>query len=260
MSVKLKQRLRRWGTLWAALVLALLLPVTALAAPGEDTFLTILVDRAPEGMVFELQFPDNPELEPITMVREDRAWETYFRVYFVKGLIKWRRGLPKGAELVVKNGEESFTMTFPEGLHTSENTVLCLDLETRKLEEGVPPFRSALLVALRVGATLLLQVLAFFLLGYRERRSWLIFLSAVAASQAVLAGLVMVGASTLTSDYVLWALVGLCLAEVFLTVVQTVLFSMKLWEHRERRAVVSAVLSNVITLAVGAVDVLFLPM
>ncbi len=246
--------------LLTALALALFLPISALAASGEDTFLTILVNCAPEEAVFELHFPDNAELGTITMVREDRAWETYFRVYFVKGLIKWRRGLPKGTELVVKNGEESFTMTFPDGLHTSENTVLRLNLETKKLEEGVPPFRSALLVALRVGATLLLQVLAFFLLGYRERRSWLIFLAAAVVSQAVLAGFIMVGASTLTSDYVLWALVGLCLAEVFITVVQTILFSVKLWERRERRAVISAVVCNVITLAVGAVDVLLLPM
>ncbi len=244
----------------AALLFLAFCPVTAAAGPGEDTFVTIMVNGAPREMTVTLEFPEDAEQEPIVMEREDRVWETYFRVYFRGHLIKWRWGLPDSTQVAVKNGPESFVTSFPEGSRTGENAIFLLDVGSRSMEEGDPPFRTVFLIAMRIGITLLLQVLIFYLLGYRDRRSWLIFLLTVSVTQAVLQAFVLRGASTLSSDYVLWALVVLCLSEGFVTVVHTVLFSLLFWNHRERRAVWCAALCNVVTLAVGAVNVVFLPM
>lgn len=243
-----------------ALILAAALPVTALAAPGEDTFFTIYVNHAPKGLALTLRYPESAELETMEMIREDRGWETTFRVYFRGHLIKWRRGLPDGTELLVKNGEESFSLVLPEDKFVGENAVFRLDWKTRELEEGIPPLRAVLLTAMRVVITLLLQVLVFALAGYRTRRSWKIFAITAAVTQLALQLLIYHGASTLCSDYVLWVLVALILMEAFVTVVHTIFLSHMLWEYRERQAVVSAVLCNIATLAVGTVNVLFLPM
>lgn len=251
---------RRLLAVLGALLLAAVLPVTALAAPGEDTFLTILVYGAPKDATLTLRYPESAELETMVMEREDRVWETYFRVYFRGHLIKWRRGLPDGTQLVVEAGGEGFVLPLPEDCFTGENAVFQLDLDTCGLREGGPPFRTVLLAALRIAVTLLLQTLIFFLLRYRERRSWKIFAVTAAVTQAALQLLIFHGASTLTSDYVLWVLVALILMEAFVTVVHTIFLSHMLWEYRERQAVTGAVLCNAVTLGIGAVNVLFLPM
>lgn len=256
--------MKKWKRLWAALlgalVLAALLPVQALAAAGEDTFLTVWMRGAPRDMSITLHFPEDSGLEPLEMTREDRVWETYFRVYFRGELIKWRRGLPKGTELLVEAEGETRRLSLPEDQFAGENAVFLLDGKTGGLEPGVPAFRTGLLAALRAGVTLLLQALVFWLLRYRDRRSWIIFSLTAAAIQVVLGLFVLRGASTLTSDYVLWALVALCLSEGFLTVVQTVLFSQLLWEHQEKRAVAAALACNGLTLGIGGAVVFFFPM
>lgn len=256
----MRQWRKRLLALLGALLLAAALPVTALAAHGEDTFLTIFLYSPPKDLALTLRYPESAELETMEMIREDRAWETTFRVYFRGHLIKWRNGLPEGTQLVVKGGGEEFSISLSKELKAAENTVLRLDLNARELQTGGPPLRAFLLTALRIVVTLALQTLVFYRLKYHDRRSWKIFAITAVVTQLALQLLIYHGASTLYSDYVLWVLVALILMEAFVTVVHTILLSHMLWEYREKRAVTGAVLCNVVTLVVGAVNVLFLPM
>ena len=50
-----------------------------------------------------------------------------------------------------------------------------LDLQSRTLTAGQPWWRQPLLVFLRVALTLLLEGIVFFLFGYRQKRSWILF-------------------------------------------------------------------------------------
>ncbi|MBV1710157.1 MAG: hypothetical protein KMY54_09900, partial [Erysipelothrix sp.] len=56
------------------------------------------------------------------------------------------------------------------------NDLYTFDLETMTLSEGTTLQRNASLISLRLFSTLILEGLVFFLMGYRKRRTWILFL------------------------------------------------------------------------------------
>ena len=63
------------------------------------------------------------------------------------------------------------------------NNLCVLDLQSRTLTAGQPWWRQPLLVFLRVALTLLLEGIVFFLFGYRQKRSWILFFLANGLTQ-----------------------------------------------------------------------------
>lgn len=255
--------MKKWSRVLCAFLAAALLallPVTALALSPDDPAFTVRVCFPPRGLSLSLQFAEGVGQEPIVSEQDNRLGESCYR-FFYKGVpISWKSALPPGTELVAETPEDGVICRLSAESLTGFESIYTLDLQEQSIVEGVPGYRAPLLIGARVAATLLLQVLAVFLLGYRTRRSWLVFSAALLFNHVFINAGVIVGASTLLASYVGWVLVAALLAELFLFVIEAAVFSLLILEHGERRAVLASAVLNGIFLGVCAVFVFFLPM
>lgn len=258
----MKKPCRRLLILLSALLLAVLAPATTAAALEPPCFL-ILTDPPPAAAEMSLHFPESIGQEPIPLEKDSRAWESYFRFHFQGVPMSWRDGMPEGTELWVEMGDDHFSCPIPEKRQPDYNTVFVLDWEERTLREGVPENRAGLLLAIRVGlsaAVLLCQAGIFWLLGFRTKRSWLVFLvSAIGISLLINLGLVT-GGCTLYDSYTGWAVTAVLLAEFFICILEPVAFSLLIWEKGSGRSAVGALVPNGFALAVTVLAICLLPM
>ena len=119
-------------------------------------------------------------------------------------------------------------MTVNDPLEEYNNT-FTLDLSNQTLSPGYAPFRSTLLVSLRVVLTLLLEGLVFFLFGFRQKKSWLIFLAVNLVTQGVLN--IWLDLISTPSGYLIFALI---LGEVIVFVVEMIAFPLLVKEKKRR--------------------------
>lgn len=248
-----------FSILLAAALLSLPL-TTASAVSLDDPAFTVRVCFPPRGLTLSLQFEESMGQEPIPAEADNRLGESCYRFFYRGVPMSWKSGLPEGTRLVAETPKDGVICRLPAESLTGFQSIYTLDLERQAISEGYPVWRTPLLVGIRVAVTLALQVLALFLLGYRARRSWLIFAAVLLFNHIFLNAGVIVGASTLLTSYVGWALAASILAELFLFVIECAVFSLLLLERRERRAVLASALVNFTFPAVCAVFVFFLPM
>ncbi len=254
------KNLRRSVSAFLAALLLLLLPVTARALSPDDPAFTVRVCFPPEGLSMSLEFAESVGQEPIVSQQDNRLGESCYRFFYRGVPMSWNSGLPQGTELVVETPEDGVLCRLPAESLVGFQSIYTLDLKELAIREGYPAYRDPLLVGARVAITLLLQVLTVFWLGYRTRRSWIVFSGVLLFNHVFLNAGVVAGASTLLTTYVGWALVAAVLAELFLFVIECAVLSLLLLELRERRAVLASALLNAIYPAVCAVFVFFLPM
>ncbi|MCD7761180.1 MAG: hypothetical protein LUH16_05330 [Clostridiales bacterium] len=239
--------------------LALLLPLLALPAWGnsaEPPCFTVLVIDPPEGLTITLVSPDNESQAPLELTRDDRAWESYYRFYY------WQDGSEQGANaenatLTVSYGEDSFTLDLPDMTDQYYNNLLTLDIASQTLTDDAPAWRTPLLVALRVLSTLVIEGVVFFLFGFREGRSWLVFLGVNLATQLLLNWAITGSFSTLTTSGYWWFLY--IFGEVLVFAAETVAFGTLLKENGRGRAVGCALTANAASLVLGGLLLTYLP-
>lgn len=239
-----------------ALLLGVLLPTAVSANSAEPPCFTVVVFAPPEGLTLSLKLPEGEEREPAVLNPFSKAWETYYRFYSGLGLSE-EEALSGKAELLVEYGEESFTCPLPVEKMDRYNTLLTLDWRNRALTVGVPGLRDVLLVGFRVGLTLLIEALVFFLFGYRRLRSWLVFLSVNLATQAML-NLFLIHVSSITGG-TSGAIYLYLPCEFFVFLIETLAFPILVREHRKRRAVVYALTANAASLVLGGLVITYLP-
>ena len=81
------------------LLLLLLLPIVSVSASSASLgvyyrpAITVLVENAPEGLILRMDIPRNGETVPVYLYREDRLWESYFRLFRQTGI---SRAVPAG--------------------------------------------------------------------------------------------------------------------------------------------------------------------
>lgn len=172
-------------SLWAVLLLLGALPAEALAA-GAGGYrypaVTIVAYGAPEDLEIQAEVVKDEERLPYDMLRTRRAWETNFRLYwediFHTNSYHGNGRALAGAVLLCRSGGEERQIPIPQEYLTTAGSrdVLTLDCRSWTLSPGVPVWRGAVLLALRVALVLVVKALVFLLMGYREGRSWLVFL------------------------------------------------------------------------------------
>ncbi|MCC8129321.1 MAG: hypothetical protein LIO51_05230 [Clostridiales bacterium] len=239
--------------------LALLLPLLALPAWGnsaEPPCFTILVIDPPEDLTVTLISPDNESQEPLELTRDDRAWESYYRFYYWQDDSE-QAANAEGATLNVSYGGISFTLSLPDMTDQYYNNLLTLDVASQTLSEDAPAWRTPLLVALRVLSTLVIEGIVFFLFGFREGRSWLVFLVVNLATQLLLNWAIVGSYSTLTTYSYWWFLY--VFGEVLVFAAEAVAFGALLKEKGRGRAVGCALTANAASMVLGGLLLTYLP-
>ncbi len=234
------------------------IPISAFANSAEPPCFTVIVSGAPEdlelsvehtnGSAYELLYPLTP---PYT-----HAWESYYP--FLHFAYEPQMDL-REAVLRVTYGDESYTCAFPEECSRYYNGLLMLDLKKRSLRMEASSGRSILLVALRIVLTLFIEGLVFFLFGYRQKSSWILFLITNLITQIGLNLLLMPIANS-TIGYISPLFLLYLLGEALVFLIELLVFACKLRERSKKRAALCALTANAASLLLGGLILIYLPL
>ncbi len=234
------------------LIITLVFSTIAYANSAEPPCLTVIVSFPPEDLTLSIRFADGNETEAILLKKEQKAWETYYRFFY--GMANTSgASLNEDAKLIVESGEKSFECTLPVSTFNRYNNLLTLDFNSQKVVLGQFPFRTPLLIAMRVTLTLLIEGLIFFIFGYRKKSSWITFLCVNLFTQGALN--VLLSGPNLTAYWIF----GLAFYEIIIFIVEAILFAAILKEYKKGRAVTYALVANIISLLLGCILISSLP-
>ncbi|MDF2544231.1 MAG: hypothetical protein K0S47_3949 [Herbinix sp.] len=233
--------------LLSVLVLSILLtflPKTAYANSAEPPSVVILVNNPPEDLSIELETDKSMINANVRQV----AWEGYYSFY--------TRDIKTSSKFTFKitTKGESFTCTIDKPIQRYKN-IYTLDLTSRELTSGTHPLRSVLLVSIRLLLTLVLEGLIFWLFGFRDKRSWFVFLIINLVTQGSLNIWLGIEAS-LMSSYLIFALI---IGEFFVFVAEMIAFPIFIDEFGKTHTVVYAFVGNLISLIAGGYIISLLP-
>lgn len=154
----------------------------------------------------------------------------------------------------VTTKEESFEIIYNEPIKGYHNT-LTLDLSSRTLKQGTYPLRSVILVGLRLLLTLLIEAAIFWIFGFREKKSWLVFVIINLITQGVLNIWLNSGSALLPS----YLMISLILGEIVVFVAEMIAFPIFIKEHTKPRILTYVLIANLISLIAGGYIISILP-
>lgn len=225
-------------------LMLLFAPAAGYANSAEPPSLVILINDPPADLSIVMKSLDK---ETEAIVRRT-AWEGYYVFY--------SRDMQSDDEYtfeITADGER-FSCTFDAPLNRYNN-VATLDLMRQELIPGTYPFRSVLLVSIRLLLTLFIEGIIFWLFGFRQKSSWLTFLAINLATQGVLNIWLSSGSSLMPSYLIFSLLIG----EVLVFIAELIAFPVFLKEHTTFRIVACVFLANVISLIAGSYFITNLP-
>lgn len=175
-------RLKRRVSFLLVLLLMLAIPVSA-AADGRGVYyrpaLTFVAKNAPYDLTLRMDLDRGGEIVPVYLYREDRLWESYFRLYrqTAQDVHTWygNRADFKDAVLVAMAGGRETRIPLPEEtlIELTMNDFFMLDTSDFSLRYGLPTGRAVLLFFLRLAITLSASLLVLFFFRYYWKRSWM---------------------------------------------------------------------------------------
>ncbi|MBE6598022.1 MAG: hypothetical protein E7638_01120 [Ruminococcaceae bacterium] len=251
----------RFLSLALTLMLIFACTIPAIANAAEPPCFTVLVNNAPD----DLQISLIPSYELCTsfvgdgipLLKSERGWESYFRCTYNDNGHPLDKEDIANALLIAKSDSEdiSLTLSLPSDLPQRYNNIFTLNLDNGTLTDSYSPRRDILLIGMRVGITLVVETaILFFAFGYREKRTWLVFLIANLATQTLL-NLVLTG-DIPPLGYWQFAYYG---GELLIFITEAFVFARYFREHTKKRAVLGAVVANTVSLITGALLLTNLP-
>lgn len=253
-----------------SLLLCLLLPLPASANAAEPPRLSVIVLNPPEDLRLSLVFTSQDQEESVQAEGTRLAWEGYylFRPASFPSFWDWEDS-PQDMTILLKaeTAEESFSIpvdnqTLTTGTGSYYNNLCVLDLSAQTLTPGAPWWRQPVLILLRVGLTLLLEGLVFLLFGYRQRRSWLVFLVVNLVTQGAVNTMLLWGVGpfgNLHASGLVFLLVYVPM-ELAVMAVEIVAFRRLLREKRKLDATVYAIVANLFSWLLGGAMLTYLPL
>lgn len=248
----MKDNIKRLALILLAVAITLAFPLTASANSAEPPSMIVMVINAPEDLSLELQTPDLEEGERIYIQKSQKMWEQYFRIYY-----HGTKENMENARLLVSSSEKSFSCQLPpmsEYNVYSYNTLLYLDFDAETLTIGQPAYREPLLIALRISLTLIFEGLVFFLLGFRKKSSWIIFLLINLLTQGWLN--ISIASTTIYSNYII---IGFFLYEIVIFIAEAIALTAFVREHKWYRRLGFSLLANTVSLILGVIIISNLP-
>ena len=221
-------------------LLILSMPVTASANSAEPPGIIVIVLGAPEDVELSLEFPGTTEGETRTS-RADAVWEQHFRFYYYVEMEQL-----EDACIRVTSSSGSFTCPLPEGVTNHYNNLLTLHYGSQSLTMGQPAWRQPLYIALRVGLTLLIEGVIFFLFGFRKKRSWAVFLLVNLITQLWVN--IFVAGNAFSGGYWFFGYAGI---EILIFLGEGIVFPMATKERPKWKFVLYALAANLASLLLG---------
>jgi hypothetical protein len=209
------------------------------ANAAEPPSILIIVPNAPD----DLQITIND----VEASRRDKLFEKYYLFY--------ARDLHSDSVYIleVSTDGRTFELSLVRPSYIYEN-VFTLDLNNKVLTPGKNQSRSIALIILRVLITLMVEGCVFYLFGFRQRRSWVIFLIVNLITQGLL-NLWISGLFPM-SGYIFSALLFF---EVLVVIVEILAFLLLVKEQSRLRIIEFVVAANILSLLIGMILITSLP-
>lgn len=137
---------------------------------------------------------------------------------------------------------------------TNYYTIYRLDQEKQLLEEGKGLKRSLVLVSTRVFITLVVEGLILYLFGFREKRTWIIFLVVNLLTQGGLN--IWMNTSHMFESYLF---LNLIFTEIFILIAEIMLLIPNIKEKKSNRVLAFVFTANFFSLIVGIKLIAVLP-
>ena len=220
-------------------------PLTASANSAEPPTIVIMVINGPEDLTLEIDIPDLEEGDYIYVQKIQKMWEQYFRIYNHQSL--------ENATLHVSSSEKSFSCERPDV--RGYNTLLYLDFDAETLTVGQPAYREPLLIALRMSLTLIFEGLLFLLLGFRKKSSWIAFLIINLLTQGWL-NISIASADIYSGGYMI---IGFILYEALIFIAEAITLTAIVREHKWYRRLGFSLLANAVSLILGMIIIINIP-
>lgn len=189
--------------------------------------------------------------QPQKAMHKRKTWESQFFIY--RGMSSGPEEM-KSAQLVFKRGDEVLDqIDYPESEISRYNTVWLYDFDSKELTRSDTLTRQILLVGSRILITLLIEGIIFFLLGYREKKSWLAFLLVNLVTQGFL-NYNLMGSTT---GYVF---LGFILMELLIFVIEGAVLPKLITEQSKRKTLGFVIIANMASLFFGGFAINNLPL
>ncbi|HBS92184.1 MAG TPA: hypothetical protein DEA51_06915 [Erysipelotrichaceae bacterium] len=225
--------------------------VNAKANSAEPPMLWILVSGEHKEMRGTLQ------IEEITVEGYPYAssFESYLRFFYSEHPSLRSKDLTSvQVTLTIVVAEQQMQISTQMDL-SGYNTLYTLDLDTGTLSKGKSFLRDVQLVGLRLGLTLLVEALIFFLLGYRSMRFWILFLMINLLTQGWLN--LSLNANMPIGTY---ALIALVIYEFVILLVEWITFLSLSKEKKRVKLFFAVLLANAASLILGGFLITRLPL
>ena len=224
-------------------------PVTADMAP--PYIVSIIVINSPSDLQLSARYIKSSVTETKVLERRDVAWESEFRLmdyYFWRDYKLYSNGM-----LIVKSKDYNFELSLPDEIFYKFGMLYTLDLESQTLSEGKPAWQAPVSISLQIIVTLLLESIVFYLFGYREKRSWIIFFIVNLITQSVLyIGIRLFGIAGYGIIFFWYGAIGVFIIEL-------IAFALGLKEQNKWKAISYAFFGNLLSLILGNYLLAILP-
>ncbi len=219
-------------------------PFTVQANSAKPPSLVILVNNPPKDLKLSIKSSDGL----IESRFQQTAWEGYYLFHSL--------GLQNDEKYIIQVSTKGETFECSiEGELADYHSIATLDLSSRTLTLGTHPLRDILLIFLRLFFTLILEGLVFFVFGYRQKRSWLVFLIINLITQGILNYCLSTDVRLINS----YLIFGLIFGEILVFIGEMIAFPVLLKEKGKLKAVIYAFVANFISLFAGAIMLSYLP-
>ncbi|MBU7006064.1 hypothetical protein [Phosphitispora fastidiosa] len=233
---------------WFLTIIILMLSVfvytpTCYGNSAEPPSILIIVSNAPDDLEISIKSGN----EYIKANKTDKVIETYYTFYSHE----IRTASNYTLKVSTENSSFDVLLDQPTKLY---NNIFTFDLKNKTLAPGKLFSRSAFLVSLRTTLTLLIEAMVFWLFGFREKKSWIVFLIINLITQGALN--VWLNGSTPLESYVILTLL---FGEILVFFIETMALLTLITEHNRIRTFSYVILANLLSLFAGGYIITILP-
>lgn len=224
-------------------MLAVLMPVRVYANSAEPPAMVIWsVNAPPDTQIVYSRGNDSDR----TVKKSLRLWE---KVWFLDHEVPQR--------LTVQSSKKSFDITLPEEKgNGSFKSVYTLDFEAETLTENISPLRAPLYMLFRVIFTLIIECGFYYLVGYREKRSYIMFITVNIITQMFVNFVINGGSLDIFGSYESLIYIGM---ELLVFIFEMIALPITVKEKKASWTLLWTFTANTVSMVIGGIALLFVP-
>lgn len=152
--------------------------------------------------------------------------------------------------------EKSFELDLPDASRGSFSRVWTLDFEAETLTANVSPMRAPIYMLLRVLFTLIIECGFYYLIGYREKRSYIAFIAVNLITQMFVNIAINGGSLDIFYSYTFLIYIGM---ELLVFLLEMAVLPLSVKEKKAGWTLLWTFVANNISMVIGGAALLFVP-